>query len=115
MKGFSQFNNLSDFNVPGGYPGGGRIAINGNIGAIIITSPAEDKIARSFESILAKINTATNREELDAAKGELASIWESMGPSEQNKFKTAYEELKKYANFVRKSLKKTKKKKKVNS
>ncbi len=111
MKGFSQFNNLSDFNVPGVFPGGGRIAINGDIGAIEITTSGENIIARAFERIFAKINAATNSEVVEEAIRELESIWESMESSEKAKFKTAYKQLRKYAKSRRKSLKKAKKRK----
>ncbi len=104
MKGFSQFNNLSDFNVPGVFPGGGRIVINGDIGAIEITTSGENIIARAFERIFAKINTATNSEEVKEAIKELKAIWKSMESSEKAKFKTAYKQLRKYAKSRRKIL-----------
>ncbi len=109
MKGFSQ-NNFSDFNVPGGFAGAGSVN-NSNSGTIDITTAVEDKIARDFERIFAKIKTATNRKEIDAAKEELKSIWESMQSSEKIKFKIAYKQIKRYANSKRKSLKKPRKRK----
>ena len=103
MKGFSQ-NNFSDFNVPGGFAGAGSVN-NSNSGTIDITTAVEDKIARNFERIFAKINTATNSEVVDEAIRELEAIWESMESSEKAKFKIAYKQIKRYAKSKRKSLK----------
>lgn len=103
MKGFSQ-NNFSDFNVPGGFAGGGRSEHTGNIGPIKITTAGEDKIARDFERIFAKIKIATNKEGVKEAIKELKLIWDSMESSERAKFSAAYKQIKKYAKSVLKSL-----------
>ena len=102
MKGFSQ-NNFSDFNVPGAFAGGGG-GDNSNSGTINITTASEDKIARDFERIFAKIKTAKNKKEVEDAIKELKVSWDTMESFERKKFSTAYKQIKRYAQSMRKSL-----------